>query len=87
MSSCRACAERRTHIARNPDTCMKPLCITHRERSQERERPQVTVVLSRGTHEELKAMAKEDGLSMSRCVDLMIHHEWRDRQRPPGWGS
>lgn len=86
MSDCRDCAARQKHIAANPDTLMLPLCYDHQQ-TQKRKRPKVTATLSREAHGELKAMAKEDGLSMSRCVDLLIRAEYRRRQRPPGWGS
>lgn len=85
MSDCTMCAERRTMIARNPNTALRPLCIKHQQ--QEREYPQMTATLSREAHGELKAMAKADGHSMSRMMDLLIRAEHRRRQRPPGWGS
>lgn len=86
MSNCRYCAKRRDHIAWNPDTRMKPLCIMHQQ-AQAREHPSITATLSREAHGELKAMAKADGHSLSRMMDLLIRAEHRRRQRPAGWGS
>lgn len=86
MSSCSACAERRAAITSNPDTALLPLCYDHQQ-AQKRGRPRIAATVSPEAHRELKAMAKDDGLSMSRCVDLMIRAEWRRRQRPPGWGN
>lgn len=80
--SCRWCDERRLVIAGDLKTRLRPLCFEH-QADQERERPKVTVTLSKESREALRAMKAEDGLSTSRVVDLMIRREWRRRCRLP----
>ena len=85
MSSCVACKARQGCIAANPGVRLHTLCVRHQQ--PQHWRPKVTVTLSKESREALRAMKTEDGLSTSRCVDLLIRAEWRRRQHPPGWGS